>query len=196
MKFDNLSLPQALRYGLTGLIAVILFFIIPLAVFNPDYLKFFESMGGITGAVIFGFVIGFLLDAMKVYQFSLGYGKRKKEFKEEISRVLGIEEKYFSAYFSKAFQLDIKNGGEISFSHSRWVLMNVASTLFNISSLLWLAISSLNYYETRIIPDVYLSIAFFSFLIGTRLTVTSKQEEIDTNTKYIVFCSEHKESLK
>ena len=84
MKVETLSIPHLIRYGLTGLLAIALLGLIPAALSKPELLKSLESLGSMAGVWAAGIVAGFLLDALKLYQFSPGYTKGRDRLRKKV----------------------------------------------------------------------------------------------------------------
>jgi len=71
MELDKLSFPQFIRYGLTGLNTIVLLFMVPILIMKPDILPILLNTSTIIGIALFSLVIGFLQDALKLYQLRL-----------------------------------------------------------------------------------------------------------------------------
>ena len=70
---DSLPLPTLLRYGLTGVVSVLLFTVVPWVLYKPSAAMDLATPGSMAALTTLGFILGFVLDALKPYQWSPGY---------------------------------------------------------------------------------------------------------------------------
>lgn len=63
----NLPLPVLIRYGLIGLVTVVLFALLPVAILQPSALKVMGSLGSVAGISLVAITAGFVLDGIKLY---------------------------------------------------------------------------------------------------------------------------------
>ena len=193
--FDSLPLPTLVRYGLTGMVAVILFIVLPYVFLEPDIAIKFATPGGISVLVVGGIIVGFLLDALKVYQLSPGYKKTKQQFFNDIASVVNVQSDEAMAFSSRAVQLEKQNeGGNIFFQHSRWVMITTSGTLFSVGGICG-CLSVYNFLSSKLIRNCFaVSVAgFISLVIGARLFQTAKQVRKMVNQDYLFFCKENRE---
>jgi hypothetical protein len=192
--FENLPLSTFVRFGLTGIISVVLYLIVPLAVFNPNALKSLTDIDGVIGIVVGGFTFGFIIDGMKLYQLSPRYSRRKTEFMRRIAEALNVKIEAASVYFVKAAQLEREYGmGQIDFVHSRWVMFDACSKLFFFASFIWGGIGIVVHRYG--FPQEAVSLGIISgtcLIISLRWFATSKQEQSRSESLYVDFCQRHK----
>lgn len=191
---ENLGFPNLIRYGLTGLVAEILFLIVPLGILRPEYLTEMTKLAGLSGFLIFGIVLGFILDALKMYQFFPGYKRDRSLLLKEISKALDVAEEDAVTYVSKVMQIDReKAGGSIFFAHARWVMMNISCVLLILAAAIWGLIAILLLiFESNPSGTALIIAAIIMAVIAWRLFYTAKQEQEKTDKAYVMFCRENK----
>lgn len=197
MNLDNLPLPYIIRYGLAGLVGILAFLLPPLAVFRPSAIQTIETVGGVTGLIVLSFALGFILDALKLYQLVPGYQQSKKDMFKEISVALGVSDDQAGFYFAKALRLERDRcGGPLFLSHARWVLMATSCVIFFSSALAWLALSiSLKLSSLESESMVFALLSIFFIMLSMRLYSTSKGEQRSQTRAYLQFFRENKEEI-
>jgi hypothetical protein len=190
---ENLPLSTLLRFGLAGLVSIVLYVILPLGILRPDALLTLANTGGAIALLVGAVCAGFVLDSLKIYQFSLGYQRRKVRFMQQIAEALGVEESAAPFLFVKAAELERKFGlGYVDFMHSRYVMIDAFSKLFLVAAFLWggvaLIESSLGYPGAAIAFAISAGVCL---LFGLRLVMTSRQEQRRAEHLYVDFCRRH-----
>ncbi|HSB69545.1 MAG TPA: hypothetical protein VLT62_09450 [Candidatus Methylomirabilis sp.] len=195
---DKFPVPYILRYALTGLLAVALLAIWPAAMFQPSLLKSLETLGGVTGLLTVGVMVGFTLDALKLYQLSPGYRKGKVRLLAGVATALSVTKEEAPYYFGKAVAMERdQGGGAIFFSHTRWVLMTISGTLFFVSFFFWLLV----YVRLRWIGGeqdqaLYAGVSAIACgVLALRMYFTSRQEVRSSDGAYVHFCQENRKAL-
>ncbi len=111
---DSLPLPSLVRYGLTGMVAALLIFVLPYALIEPSVITKIATGGGVASLIFGGIVVGFVLDAIKVYQFSPNYKDTKQQFFNNVAKIFGVPIGKAGRLSSRAFYLEqTNNGGHI-----------------------------------------------------------------------------------
>ncbi|MDM8543433.1 hypothetical protein QUF90_20355 [Desulfococcaceae bacterium HSG9] len=187
MDLKNITFAEFIRYGLTGLNTIIILFIVPIAVLRPDIIKEIIKVTGMFGIALLSFGIGFLLDTLKLYQFSPGYKKRKGQFLSEFASTLEIESKDASSFFSMTTKISRDHHNhEIENRQSRWIMADHTSKVILASIIAWVILLLIVKTSTiRIIVSVGI-IVFYVFLFF-RLHTVASQERAKSNQNYINF---------
>src|SRR5271157_4816553 len=134
---EDLPLYTFVRFVITGLVATLLYLVMPVAVLDPGALQTITNVGNVIGIVVMALTIGFVLDGLKLYQLSPGYRRRKSVFMKRIASTLAVREDEAPTYFVKVAELERTSGmADVALVHSRWV-MNVCSKLFLFAGILW-----------------------------------------------------------
>ena len=195
---EGIRTPDLIRYGLTGIVAIGAFLLIPMSVLNPDSLRLLGSVGGVTGTVVAGIVLGFLIDALKLYQFSPGYRLARREFAAGIAKALEVPQMPQAdamVYFSRAVHLErAKAGGAIFFDHARWAMMIMSSVLLAAASITWVSVALWYSATHRHHPALYLA-ALALGVLAFRLDRTARQQRRRVNMEYLAFCRENRDEL-
>jgi hypothetical protein len=154
-------------------------------------------VGGVTGLIVLSFALGFILDALKLYQLLPGYQKSKRDMYREISDALAIPSDQAGFYFAKALRLERdKCGGPLFLSHARWVLMTTSCVVFFASALAWLVLSiSLRLSSHGSEAFILLLLAISFVILSLRLYSTSQGEQRSQSSAYILFCRENTEEI-
>ena len=194
MELDKLSFPQFIRYGLTGLNAIVLLFMVPILIMKPDILPILLNTSTIIGITLFSLVVGFLLDALKLYQLSFSYKARREKFLHEFAEVLNIPYEETSRFFSLATQMSKQmDVSELEARQAHWILADHTAKILLIAIgvlfVLFFYIESLNQF---ILLIVTLAFYFFSMF---RLFNIASIERIKSNKNYLRFAKDNREKI-
>ncbi|MBI3809379.1 MAG: hypothetical protein HY284_02830 [Nitrospirae bacterium] len=108
-----------------------MFVVLPVILYSPQAALQLATPGMVAILSAVGILLGFVLDALKLYQWSPGYEVSKKEYFDSIAELVGGDPNKARSISSLSVRLEKElNGGEIFFQHSRWVMVTVFGTLF------------------------------------------------------------------
>jgi hypothetical protein len=197
--FQDVSLSTALRFGLTGFVALALFAFAPIAIFTPSALKNLSEFGTAVGIITCSFALGFVIDGLKLYQLSVGYKKRRAQFSNSVAKVLQVDSDAGPTYFVKAAQLERELGlGHIDFLHSRWVAFDVCARIILGAGILWGTTAVVLWAERRAdvrVLGFLLGVAITCVGSALRLLHTARQEQVRVAMSYLDFCRRHRELI-
>ena len=191
---EALSLSTYVRFGLTGLVTLMLFAVVPTLIYVPQAFAAFNNVGGVVGITILSLALGFIVDGLKLYQFKVGYKARRTAFMGDIAVALDVERRLAPVYFVKLAQLERQRGlGYADLLHAKWVMLQVCSRLFIGACLLGGAAALLEWRFGSASRAIALAtVALTSGLIGWRLVITAKQEQALVEKTYVEFCRCHR----
>ncbi len=197
--FQNLTVPVLIRYGLTGFVAVTIFAVLPALAESPARVGKLLTAGSATSLAMFGLATGFLLDALKIYQLVPGYRANRESFLEKLKDTLKLSSRDEAiAYFSKVAQLEKEKGGAgVFFIHSRWIMVNILSSLCCLAGLLWGLVGSWKAFRhPETTEDAFLLSGLVLLLLGLRLTQVANQQQVRVGNAYILFLRENRVLVK
>ena len=194
---EQLPFSMFVRYGLTGLITLVVFGVVPCAVFRPAVLASLTSVGGVLSLLVIGLASGLVFDALKPYQFGRGYRRQKAQFMRRISDALEVDPRLAPIHFVRAAQLERAHGlGHIDLMHSRWVMIDSCARIFMTGSCVWGIVGLIALFRGRGSQGwPLLATSFVCLGLSLRLLNTALQERIRVADLYVHFCEAHKELL-
>lgn len=194
---ESLPLPSLIRYGLTGMVAALLVFVSPYVLIEPSNMTKIASAEGVASLIFGGIVTGFILDAIKVYQFSPNYEDTKQKFFSNVAKIFDVPIDKARRLSSRAVYLEqSNNGGHILFQHSRWVMITTSSAIFIFSATIYTFFAIMFYFQDKADTPARLAIAaLVSFVIGLRLMRTAREVRENVNNDYLFFIESNKEEL-
>jgi len=132
------------------------------------------------GLFSISFVVGYLLNSLKLYNLTPKYSKRKNKFLKKFADILEIKEEEATVYFSILIRFS-RHGQGISLEkkQAEWHLLENTSKIFLVAVLQWIIILTYQIYSKNQI-EIILSIAIIlcCLLITIRLFRISNQERI------------------
>lgn len=213
MKFEEISLPFFVWYILPGLNFIGINIALPLLIINPTAFSEYASVGSVLGVVVAALVVGFVVDSMKIYQFTFGYKRKKEEFFKSIGEKLEIDPPTARLIFED-IRLLAKNKDTFSdvveLEHARWVMINLTSKAFFLLSAEWavyvVLVMSLPwdfslFSSIKIANPIYIiATSTFLFIIffagGYRLSIVSKKHLKLSNGRYMLFVTNNKVDIR
>jgi hypothetical protein len=213
LKFREISLPFFLWYILPGLNFIGINIILPILLLNPKAFTEYISISNVLSVVLAALVVGFIVDSLKMYQFTIGYKQTKTSFFSTIAQQLEIKSKEVEVIFDVIRGLSREKEAlseAIATEHSRWVMINHTSKAFYLFAIEWIVFSALvltdsyslsllgfvNITDKKIAAILNLLIISFSIAIGFRLSKISKEHLRLSNEKYILFVKNNKSRIK
>jgi hypothetical protein len=194
---NGLPLPTLLRYGLTGVMALVVFVVLPFGLYSPSTALQFATPGAVAMLSAAGFVLGFVLDGLKLYQYSPGYEASKKDYYNKVRLLVGGSADEARCICSRAVGLEKElNCGDLFFQHSRWVMVTVFGTLFAAAGIGYIFVAlclAANEYWT-LAARFLVSGAIFG-LSCVRMFQTAKQIRFSVNIGYLHFVETHQSEL-
>lgn len=186
---DSLPLPTLLRYGATGIIALILFVVAPWMLYNPSAVTELATPGAVAALSAYGFILGFVLDALKLYQWSPGYKASKRYYFDSIRDLVGGSDVDARSASSLAVRLEKEiNGGEIFFQHSRWVMAAEFGTLFCFSGSIGVPLGVVLTKYSVIVGIRFCLVGAALVLLGIRMFKSANRIRTSVNEAYLHFC--------
>lgn len=195
----DIPLPLLLRYGLTGLVALGLLGVVPLLFLRVLELKDLLSVGSVAAVAVASIATGFVLDALKIYQLTPGYKRKRAAFAQRMAEALCVPREMVMPHFARASFLEREAaGGSIFFMHSRWVMMTVCTTLFFFSGILSLIVAAATSWLSAE-PRLMLRFVWFGIAclaLSLRLKRTEGQEQQKVDSAYVEFCRRNRMSIR
>lgn len=195
MELDKLSFPQFIRYGLTGLNTIVLLFMVPILILKPEIFPILLNTSTIIGITLFSLVIGFLQDALKLYQLSFHYTNRRDKFLDEFAETLKIQRKETSSFFSLATQMSKQMGVyELEARQAHWILADHTAKVLVIAILVLFTL--LIFYTESREQCILISVAlvFYVFFM-IRLFKIASIERLKSNKNFIIFARDNREMI-
>jgi hypothetical protein len=196
MEIDKLSLPEFIRYGLTGFNALVWLFLTPILIMKPDIFPILLNTSTIIGITLFALVLGFLLDTLKLYQLSFGYKAKREKFLQEFAKKLKIEDWETSSFFSLTTQMSKQmNKPELEIRQAQWILADHTAKVFFIGTvvLLILFFFYTNFWNHQ---RIFLIIAIACYIFCMiRLFYIRKIERIKSDKNYLIFARDNREKI-
>ena len=217
MNLKDITLPAFLWYIMPGINAIFFLVVVPAAVVDFDFLQKGLSWASVLGSLAAALVIGFLMDSMKLYQFTRGYKQAKKRFYLQLASasqglVETAEDTADNSERGKTIfrlvRLSMgKDGGIFPlWEHSRWVMVNHSAKLAYAACVFWAYLLVKSYPHGVFVMGRYaLSpidgrclIAIFAvgfLIVGLRLSKESWHVMEDANCMYLYYVLANREEL-
>lgn len=203
IKFRGVTLAFVLWYVLPGLNFLVINLVLPIAILSPDTLARYSSLANLIVLASAALVVGFVMDSLKLYQFTLGYSHKKAEFFKELGRQMSISSQRAREVFDSIRTLAHDKGPmyeNISLQHSRWVMINHTSKCFYLLFVIWIGVLSVHQislqtrtflgipvYDQNMVLIIDLALAMTYILIGVRLSRISSEHLELSNKGYLRF---------
>lgn len=206
-----------LWYIMPGINGLFFVFILPLAVCDFDLFREMSASAPVIGFLIASLVLGFLMDSMKIYQFTLGYKKCKRSFFISLARALGNQApsdepevlyERGKAVFNGVRVMQTEEEAKFPFwEHSRWVMVNHTSKMAFLAAGVWCYLTFNTWRQPIKILGKYLltsgqthvllaAIGISFFVVATRLARESKKIMADSNLSYLEYVKKNAQSLQ
>ncbi|MBF0520804.1 MAG: hypothetical protein HQK92_13920 [Nitrospirae bacterium] len=215
MKIEKNYIPLFMWYILPGINAICLLVIFPLLILNTKYVLTNLSLVSVIGWILAGLVIGFLMDSMKLYQYTFKYSEDSNDFFYSLSFIINgekditIGKKRGREIFNIiGFMLRDENKTFPLFEHSRWVMVDHSSKIALISFFVWFFIGAFSFLTSEL-DTLYINsymkvlycklfICLLSLLylfIGFRLNKVSNEIRQEANKLYETYAKLYKEEI-
>lgn len=195
----HLNLEVLIRYGASGFVAIICLSF-PIMIVYFKVLIETISIGNFLGIIAISMVLGYLLDNLKLYQFTPGYSKRKNTFNEALASRLGIDKERVTPYFALLIHLTSNDRGiNLERKQAEWHLLENSSKIFFLFTIEWIVIFI---QQTQMTPWHYdLNIKIFCILMiltgvvfTRRLFKTSEKERKKIDQIFLKYAETNKAS--
>ncbi len=194
----KLESADIVRYGFLGFYAMSIFILLPVFLTKTEAFAKGIALEHVVFFAVLSFPLGYLIDSIKLYQLTPGYGKRKRAFLEEYGKKLGVSSGNSSKYFTLAKDLRTPHLTiSLGRKHSEWVLVDTTSKLFVISTVVWAVISCLQSPEgwDRLQFLIPLLMVALSGLLAWRLNFVANQERTKLDNLFYEFASKNRSAI-
>ncbi len=203
MDLDSFHVASLVRYFVSGLTAITILYVVPCAVDSRILLDSVFSGVGIAIVIALSFVVGFVLDSLKIYrlQFSdiiptlyqKSYLARKARFMKRFAVALGIPKNVRQAeiYHSLLRQLlprDVQL--DLDRKHSDWTLLESTVRLFTGLVMIWgyhTVYSFINFNQRAYLEHFALLVV--TILVDVRISKYARDERRRLDATYIMLAS-------
>jgi hypothetical protein len=218
LPLEKVSLPFFLWFVLPGLNCCLVNVALPMVIYRPDVVTGINGAGNAVAILFMSLTLGFVIDSLKLYQFTIGYRGTGDVFFRNLSQALYGEH---AAYKSEVKAVDFELIREIikanqafaspvSIEHSKWVMISITSKLFFIFAAelafcnLFLTLPSwasslagaVRWYPSLPLGQIILAlIALFAVLVGWRLGKNAKRHRLASNRMYLRFAQEYRDMI-
>jgi hypothetical protein len=198
MDLKNLNLTEFIRYILTGFNFIFFVMVLPSFYVQPALIKDLVSETSFLTILLLSIAIGYLLDILKIYQFTPRFEANKKRFMDAIATTLDIPREQAASYFSLTSNLWHKYGVyDLERRRSEWVLaMQTAITLI-ISTLVWAGLSLFYWFQSQNMVSAAIPIcgALLSLLLAIRLLRIANREREKSDQNFILILNKNKATI-
>lgn len=198
MDFDKLSLSEFVRYILTGFNFLLFVIALPFLYLQPSMMKDLLSETSLLTVSLLSVSIGYLMDILKVYQFTPKFNAKKTQFRKEIAEILDIPQEQVSSYFSLVSKLWGKYSPySLERRRSEWVLtLHTAVTLI-VSIAVWCIVMVYEYLRAGITLRLSIPIlaVIFSILCLARLFKIANREREKSNQDFVIIIKRNKAKI-
>lgn len=192
MKIE-LSPITIVRYAVPGCVGVLFLFILPCSFLNTEILRELNTVSGLIIMGIATLVLGYLLDAFKVYKLTFGYKRWSKEIDKEITQILNTDINYAKVYLARAANHEEKNEGNICILHAKWVMAQKCTFIFYLTFFIWVLLFFLSIKEIiEINYIICLTISFICIILGIRLNRICIYEQKRIQKSYVEYIKRNK----
>lgn len=199
MDFKNINFTDFIRYSLTGLNFILFAILLPIIYFAPDLIKGFVSETSVLTILLFSIAIGYIMDMLKVYQFTPNYNKNKAEFRKQISNVLEVPIEHAASYFSITSKMWDENS-TYNFERRRaeWVLISHTAAIFFISMFIWIIMIISDYLNNGFSNDLFIPIliTLVTLLLTVRLYKVGTKEIAKNDREILLIMNVNKKKIK
>ena len=194
----DISLSEFVRYILTGFNSLLFIIILPISYLQPDILLYLLSEASFLTIALLSLCVGYLLDILKIYQFSPHFKVKRAQFRDEIANILGIPKEQVSSYFSMVSKVWGKYSPyDLERRRSEWVLMLHTAIILDVSVIVWGTILMYQYF--RSISGVWLIVPVvaivLSLLASIRLFKIADREREKSNEDFLLILENNKEKI-
>ena len=206
-------MPFLVWYVLPGLNLLTFGIAIPAIVLNLHGAAAVFSVDDLIAAAIMALVVGFIMDSVKLYRFSPGYGLQKQEFEARLGQALEINRTAVRNIF-EIIRSDVRaqdpSASTIELDHSRWVMINHTSKTFFLAAGVWAGILMVHLVSPA--PVTYfgllttmalawklpldLAFAIVSIVIGWRMQSVAYQAANTSDMNYLIYVRKNSDRLK
>jgi len=199
MDFKSINFTDFVRYSLTGLNFILFVLLLPAIYFAPNLIKDLVSETSVLTILLFSIAIGYLMNMLKVYQFTPNFNKNKAKFRKQISDLLEIPVEHAGSYFSITSKMwDENSNYNLERRRAEWVLiLQTAAALF-ISMFVWIFLVFNDYIQSGFSKSLYAPglIIIATFLLTIRLYRVALREIVKHDREFLLIMSANKKKIK
>lgn len=200
--FGRMSVPFVFWYLLPGLTSIVVNLILPWALVSPSSLLGALSLEFFVVLLAGGLVAGFVMDSLKLYQFTPHYKSSRQAFLQDVATTLDVDENEALFLFEEVrlfAKLDSSPINNLEFEHSRWVMMNHTSKAFLVFALTWLALTLWWFQQmigngdsSPLSLGWRVGVALIALGFWLRLATNAHKQQVRSNETYLRFMSRNK----
>jgi hypothetical protein len=206
-------MPFLVWYVLPGLNLLTVCVAIPVLVLNLHRAAAVFSVSDLVGAAVLAIVIGFIMDAVKLYRVSPGYQAQKRAFHARLGIALGVKQEDVAKVFD-IIRADVRaqdpSSRTVELDHSRWVMINHTSKTFFLGAAVWLAIVVTHAFSSSSVTFIGLlktgtlswqlgidsALLVLNVAIGLRMQRIAYQEADTSDMNYLIYVRKNAARLK
>jgi hypothetical protein len=146
MDVKNISISDFVRYILIGFNFLLLVVIFPLMYLQSNLLSLFLSNTSFGIVTLLCISLGYIIDILKLYQYSPGYKSRLKDFAAQISNELGIPDEEVGSYLSLVSKIWNKQSPyDLERRKSEWVFAFDTAVILIMSIFVWVIVATYHF---------------------------------------------------
>lgn len=199
MDLKNINFTDFIRYSLTGLNFILFVVLLPVIYISPDQIQSLISETSVLTILLFSIAVGYLMDMLKIYQFSPNFKRNKANFRKRISEILEVPVEYAGSYFSITSKIWDKNSS-YNFERRRaeWILVLNTAFIFFVSMVVWIFIMINEFVKNGFSNSLYLPIvvAVVMVILSVRLYRVGIREIEKDDREFMLIMSANKKKIK
>jgi hypothetical protein len=199
MELKNINFTDFIRYSLTGLNFILFVVLLPVIYIFPGQIQNLISETSVLTILLFSMAVGYLMDMLKVYQFSPNFKRNKVNFRKRISEILEVPVEHAGSYFSITSKMwDETSSYNYERRRAEWILvLNTAFTFF-VSMIVWIFITMNGLVKNGFSNSLYLPIviAVIMVILAIRLNRVGTREIEKDDREFILIMSTNKKKIK
>ena len=207
--FKKINISHVIWYLLPGL-GLILLILFPLMVFKPHVAEAFLKSVGIMGVIVFGIILGFFLDGLRLYRLlRTQHSNFRSDFFKQLQNTIADNLDPYFILSSISDIADSKKITGISLHHAIWIMLGHFTVLTFLETFFWVLAFCHLYYFSNPVYSLFnidicrinaLAICFgFSclfFIIGCRFLAIYREDQNNTNSMYLNFAKQHRDEIR
>lgn len=199
MDFKNINFTDFVRYSLTGLNFILFVILLPAIYFESNLIKDIVSDTSVLTILLFSIAIGYLMDMLKVYQFTPNFRKNTAKFHKKIAGLLEVPVEQAGSYFSITSKLwDENTSYSLERHRAEWVLILHTAVILFVSIFVWVFLVINNYITNGFSISLYIPplIIVATFLLSIRLYRVGLREIEKDDQEFFLIINANKKKIK
>lgn len=199
MDFKNINFTDFVRYSLTGLNFILFVILLPAIYFESNLIKDIASDTSVLTILLFSIAIGYLMDMLKVYQFTPNFRKNTAKFHKKIAGLLEVPVEQAGSYFSITSKLwDENTSYSLERHRAEWVLILHTAVILFVSIFVWVFLVINNYITNGFSISLYIPplIIVATFLLSIRLYRVGLREIEKDDQEFFLIINANKKKIK